>query len=139
MKDGQPDGDCVIRFDRASLVIGAVADTPNYWILVRNFQPPVDGQVLTLSQGDETNNTLGSFSKRSTPLTKTDSYTSFPLQELKELSKLFKKYFGYDYPDAVYTSFPSPLARANSTQETIPFLPEQAETDETSNSTFRQE
>ena len=74
---------------------------------------------LTPVQGDETNDTLGSFSKRSSPRTKRDSYTSFPLEELKDLGKLFKKYFGYDYPEAVYTSLPNPFAWANSTQETV--------------------
>ena len=75
--------------------------------------------MLTILQGDETNDTLGSFSKRSSPGTKRDAYTSFPLEELKDLGKLFKKYFGYDYPDAVYTSLPNPFAWAKSTQETI--------------------
>jgi hypothetical protein len=36
MADGQPKGDCVVGFDRASWVIVAVADAPNYWILVRH-------------------------------------------------------------------------------------------------------
>jgi hypothetical protein len=99
-----------LGFDRASWVICAVADAPNYGIIVRNFKPPVDRQTLTFPQGDETNNTLGSFSKRSRPMTKRDSYTSFPLQELNELGKLFKKYFGYDCPGAVYTSLPNPFA-----------------------------
>jgi hypothetical protein len=50
-------------------------------------------------------------------LSKRDSYTSFPLQELKELGKLFKKYFGYDYPDAVYRTLPNPFAWMNREQQ----------------------
>lgn len=97
MIDGKPVGEHgIVGFDRASIMLGAAADAPNYWLI-----------------GDLSNGTLGVFSKRDEPVLESSLHrrsADFPLQVLRGLQKLFKKYFDYFLTEAICITLPNRFA-----------------------------
>lgn len=97
MLDGAPVDQCVVGFDRATFVLGAVGDGWNYWLL-----------------SDLSNNTLGHFSKRA------ESTNGFPIKEIDGLIKIFNETFNYTRDEALYLTLPDPFATKASINEDVP-------------------
>ena len=87
MADGSPVGDCVAGFDHSSFFLGTAGNAFNYWLLA-----------------DLSNNTYGSFSKRSS------TSDDFPIAAIERLEKKFKELFNYDLDEDLYVSLPNPFA-----------------------------
>nr|POF02220.1 lysophospholipase 3 [Quercus suber] len=91
MNNSIPNGNCVNGFDRATFILEAVGDAWNAWLL-----------------NDLSNNTLGSFGKRS------QDSNNFPLPIIRGIQQAFSQYLNETLDDALYLSVPNPFAKDGS-------------------------
>ena len=104
MEDGKPGKACVIGYDRASFILGVMADAVNYWIIQ-----------------NDSNGALGDFSKRS--VGKAERRKDHGLAKrfkdetspaiIKGLEEGFNETFNYTLDEALYATVPNPFVKSS--------------------------